>query len=116
MNRSQSASCHLFPCVMAILVTSSLAAVAAEEPTAKSPSQPAGPSVITREQQADLTPDAVLQELLESGWAVCGGERFRIDTAPAIRITISALPLEEAPLLASDLARILRPAQRTLSA
>ncbi len=70
MNRSPSASCHLFSCVMAILVASSLTAVTAGEQPAQSPSQPAGPSVITREQQADLTPDAVLQELLE------GNRRF----------------------------------------
>ena len=70
MNRSSAASCHLFSCVMAILVASSLTAVDAGEPTAQSPSQPAAPSVITREQQADLTPDAVLQELLE------GNRRF----------------------------------------
>jgi len=71
MNRSTRACCHLFPSAMAaILVASSLAVVSAGESTSENSSQPQDTSVISREQQAALTPDAVLQELLE------GNRRF----------------------------------------
>lgn len=58
----------------------------------------------------------VARGLLEAGWAVSGGERFRLRTAPAIRVTVAALHPEEADSLASDLARVLRPDRRTRSA
>ncbi len=46
----------------------------------------------------------VVQALAASGWAVAAGERFRIKSAPGIRITVSTLEPEEAKRLASDIA------------
>lgn len=46
--------------------------------------------------------------LLETGWAVLPGERFRISSAPGIRIALSTLAGPDAPALAADLARCLR--------
>ncbi len=58
----------------------------------------------------------VLRALLEAGFAVAAGERFRLRSDPAIRITISTLEAEDAEALALALAAALRPARRTLSA
>ena len=52
---------------------------------------------------------AAVQHLAECGWAVAAGERFRIHTAPAIRVTTSALPINRATELAGDIAAALRP-------
>jgi len=49
----------------------------------------------------------VVQGLLARGWAVQPGEPYRIDAPPAIRITVSSLPPEDAPALAADLADVL---------
>ncbi len=54
--------------------------------------------------------------LLDAGWAVSGGERFRVQTPPAIRITIATLMPGEAETLATTLAAILAPAHHTRSA
>jgi DNA-binding transcriptional MocR family regulator len=51
---------------------------------------------------------ATVQALAERGWAVAAGERFRIGSGPAIRVTTSALAVEAAPRFASDLAASLR--------
>lgn len=48
----------------------------------------------------------VVRGLLETGWAVAAGARFRIRAAPGIRITISTLSLLDAARLADDLARL----------
>jgi DNA-binding transcriptional MocR family regulator len=55
---------------------------------------------------------AVVQALFQRGWAVAAGERYRIKTPPAIRVTISTIDADEASAFANDLAAILRPAQR----
>lgn len=55
---------------------------------------------------------AVVQALFQRRWAVNAGERYRLRTPPAIRVTISRLTREEAIRFADDLAAILRPAQR----
>ena len=47
---------------------------------------------------------ATVEALLASGWAVAPGERFRLGTPPAIRITIAELPAELAPDLAAAIA------------
>ncbi len=52
--------------------------------------------------------------LIERGWAVAPGERFRTASPPAIRIGIATLTADESARLASDLASILsRRPQRT---
>jgi DNA-binding transcriptional MocR family regulator len=51
----------------------------------------------------------VVRALAESGWAVAAGERFRIRSAPGIRVTISTLPPADAGRFAADLAAALRP-------
>src|SRR5688572_2641169 len=52
---------------------------------------------------------AVVQRLAARGWAVAAGERLRIRSAPAIRITTAALPDARAVQLADDIASALRP-------
>ena len=42
--------------------------------------------------------------LRERGWAVAPGERFRVASAPAVRLGIATLRAREAPLLAADIA------------
>lgn len=48
-----------------------------------------------------------VQALLETGWAVSAGERFRLNSPPAIRITAATLDPNEASRFASDLANVL---------
>lgn len=47
--------------------------------------------------------------LAEAGWAVSPGERFRVVSAPGLRVTAATLKPEESRKLASDLAQALRP-------
>jgi DNA-binding transcriptional MocR family regulator len=47
---------------------------------------------------------ATVQLLLERGWAVSPGERYRFRTPPGIRVTTTDLKPEEADLLAQDVA------------
>ncbi len=54
----------------------------------------------------------VTSELLRRGWAVTIGQRYRIDTPPAIRVTVASLEARDAIRFASDLAAILNPAAR----
>jgi len=49
---------------------------------------------------------AIVQALAERGWGVAAGERFRLRSAPAIRVTTSALVPDEARRFAADLAAI----------
>jgi len=51
---------------------------------------------------------ATVQALAERGWAVAAGERFRMQTPPAIRVTTSALLPAEAMRFAADLAATVR--------
>ncbi len=53
---------------------------------------------------------ATVQALGDRGWAVAAGERFRLRTGPAIRVTTSALSQEEAQRFAADLAVSMYPA------
>lgn len=50
---------------------------------------------------------AVCQSMLSRGWAIEPGERFRLGSPPAIRITISSLTTEQIKDLAQDLATVL---------
>jgi DNA-binding transcriptional MocR family regulator len=53
---------------------------------------------------------ATVQALVQRGWAVNAGERYRIRSAPAIRVTVAEL--EDAEQFASDLAAVMLPAGR----
>jgi DNA-binding transcriptional MocR family regulator len=55
---------------------------------------------------------ATVQALLHAGWAVRAGERYRIASAPAIRVTIATLEPKDAVKFADDLARVITPARR----
>jgi DNA-binding transcriptional MocR family regulator len=55
---------------------------------------------------------AVIQSLFQRGWAVAAGERYRIKTQAAIRVTTASLDAAGATAFAKDLAEVLRPAQR----
>jgi DNA-binding transcriptional MocR family regulator len=57
----------------------------------------------------------VVQSLLERGWVVTAGERFRLQTPPAIRITTAALKPQDAERLARDLAEVLQAARGALA-
>jgi DNA-binding transcriptional MocR family regulator len=57
----------------------------------------------------------VVQALLEAGWAVNGGERYRIASGPAIRVTITTLGAAEVQPLADAIAISLAPPARTHS-
>jgi DNA-binding transcriptional MocR family regulator len=48
---------------------------------------------------------SVVRALFDAGWAVSAGERFRIDSPPGIRITISTLKEAEAEAVASCIAK-----------
>ena len=52
---------------------------------------------------------AVLNALAEEGWGVMAGERFRLRTAPAIRVTCSTLTAADAERFAAALEQALRP-------
>lgn len=58
----------------------------------------------------------VVQGMLQRGWAVRAGARFRIATPPAIRITAAALPASDAPQVARALADVLAGVSRSASA
>ena len=51
---------------------------------------------------------AVVSGLMEAGWAVAPGERFRISSPPAVRIAHATLGPEEAAQLVADLSQALR--------
>ncbi len=54
----------------------------------------------------------VLTALATAGWAVRGGQRYRIRSGPAIRITTAALLPRDGERLAEQIGRALRPARR----
>ena len=55
----------------------------------------------------------VTRRLLEAGWAVLAGERFRLRSPPAIRVTVSTLDVTEADRLAGDIEAAMAPRRRT---
>jgi DNA-binding transcriptional MocR family regulator len=59
---------------------------------------------------------AVVAHLATAGWAVRAGERYRLRSSPAIRITIATLRASEAERLADDVAAALSGAGRRASA
>jgi DNA-binding transcriptional MocR family regulator len=60
--------------------------------------------------------EPVLRGLLQRGWAVRGGEAYRVATPPGIRVTTATLEPDEAVALAADVEAILRPRSMTRSA
>jgi DNA-binding transcriptional MocR family regulator len=60
--------------------------------------------------------DSAAAALLEAGFAVSTGARYRIRSAPALRITTATLRAEDAAGVAEAVALALRPARRSLSA
>lgn len=56
---------------------------------------------------------SVVAGLLDRGWAVGAGQRYRIDTPPAIRVTVATLGREEAVRFAKELAALLAPRVRS---
>ncbi|MBV8518513.1 MAG: aminotransferase class I/II-fold pyridoxal phosphate-dependent enzyme [Acidobacteria bacterium] len=55
----------------------------------------------------------VVQALLHAGWGVKAGERYRLTSPPAIRVTTATLTPRDAQRFADDLARVLAPKRRT---
>jgi DNA-binding transcriptional MocR family regulator len=60
--------------------------------------------------------DAAVRGLLVDGWAVAAGSPFRLEAAPAVRITTAALDEADAERVAAALARAVRPQLRTRAA
>jgi len=60
--------------------------------------------------------DAASAALLDAGYAVSTGARFRVRSEPALRITTATLRPEDAGRVADALAAALRPARRSASA
>jgi DNA-binding transcriptional MocR family regulator len=54
----------------------------------------------------------IVAALAQAGWAVRAGERYRIKSPPAVRVTVSALEASEAQEVAAALAHALRPERR----
>jgi len=59
---------------------------------------------------------AIVSGLAGAGWAVRAGERYRLRSGPAVRITVAALAPRESDRLAAALARSVRPERRRASA
>jgi DNA-binding transcriptional MocR family regulator len=59
---------------------------------------------------------ATIQALMAAGWAVAPGERFRVESAPGVRVTIAALRREMAAGFAAALAHALHADGRGRSA
>lgn len=57
-----------------------------------------------------------VQALLQKGWAVKAGERYRIASPPAIRVTIATLQPKDASRFADDLTQVLTPNRRASGA
>jgi DNA-binding transcriptional MocR family regulator len=55
--------------------------------------------------------DTAIAGLLARGWAVTAGERFRLRTHPALRVTTATLEPADARRLAADLAAAIAPAR-----
>lgn len=55
----------------------------------------------------------VVQQLLERGWAVSPGERYRFDSPPGIRVTTTDLRPAEAGDLAAAIDEVVHPAAAT---
>ncbi|MGH8014445.1 MAG: aminotransferase class I/II-fold pyridoxal phosphate-dependent enzyme [Candidatus Binataceae bacterium] len=52
-----------------------------------------------------------IRSLMAAGWAVSAGERFRLNTPPAVRVSVATLKPEEAKRLAAGLAHAFAPSR-----
>jgi DNA-binding transcriptional MocR family regulator len=59
---------------------------------------------------------AIVQTLLDDGWAVSPGERYRFNASPGIRITTTELESKDATKLAAHVARALQSSDLTYAA
>jgi len=59
---------------------------------------------------------SVVASMAAAGWAIRAGERHRLHSPPAVRVTTATLQPHEATQFAADLAHSLRPARRTPTA
>ena len=59
---------------------------------------------------------AAVQALMRKGWAVKAGERYRIRSEPAIRVTVAELEPKDAALFAADLASLFAATRRASAA
>lgn len=59
---------------------------------------------------------ATVQALMHAGWAVKAGERYRIASPAAIRVTIASLEPKDAVRFAADLAQVIAPRRRASGA
>jgi DNA-binding transcriptional MocR family regulator len=57
-----------------------------------------------------------IQALMHAGWAVKAGERYRIASPPAIRVTVTSLAPPDAARFAETLASVLGPGRRSTGA
>lgn len=55
---------------------------------------------------------SIVQSLIQEGWAVKAGERYRLNSPPAIRVTIATLEPSDAARFADALARAIAPRGR----
>jgi DNA-binding transcriptional MocR family regulator len=60
--------------------------------------------------------DAAVRALLATGVSVAAGAPFRLQTPPAVRITVATLTPDEAPAIAAALAGAVNPPRRTRAA
>ncbi|MBS1677748.1 MAG: aminotransferase class I/II-fold pyridoxal phosphate-dependent enzyme [Actinobacteria bacterium] len=51
---------------------------------------------------------SLVSQMIERGWGICPGERFRVRSEAAVRITISTLEPDDARKLAQDMAEVMR--------
>ncbi|HEX6739973.1 MAG TPA: aminotransferase class I/II-fold pyridoxal phosphate-dependent enzyme [Vicinamibacteria bacterium] len=58
---------------------------------------------------------ATVAALAEAGWAVQAGERYRLESPPAMRVTVASLEPGEVPQLAQAIGAALRPQRRAPS-
>jgi DNA-binding transcriptional MocR family regulator len=59
---------------------------------------------------------ATVGSLQQAGWAVAAGQRFRLRSPSAVRVTVATLPEKDSEAFASDLARSQRPGASTYAA
>lgn len=59
---------------------------------------------------------AAVAALAQAGWAIRAGERYRLKSPPAVRVTVAALEAREAEAVAAALAQALRPERRAHTA